>query len=293
MASAPLVWREEMMDVKQILSFIKIEHTLFSLPFVFIGALMAQEQGFNVTAIDLVWILIAAIGARGLAMGLNRIIDRNIDAENPRTAGRHLAAGTMSLNTAYLLCAVFLAMLLLGAWQLNTVALMMAWLPVLAFVIYPYMKRFTWGCHFWLGLCLALAPAGAWVGITGSELGWGAITEVSWWYPELLLVSAGVMLWIASFDLGYALMDMKSDQENGIHSFPATFGEKRTMQTMTLLTPIWGGLFFSLGLASILVVAMVLGTIFLASRAHESFQSWWFRCHVATGWILLLGMQLS
>ena len=282
-----------MMDVKQILSFIKIEHTLFSLPFVFIGALMAQEQGFNVTAIDLVWILIAAIGARGLAMGLNRIIDRNIDAENPRTAGRHLAAGTMSLNTAYLLCAVFLAMLLLGAWQLNTVALMMAWLPVLAFVIYPYMKRFTWGCHFWLGLCLALAPAGAWVGITGSELGWGAITEVSWWYPELLLVSAGVMLWIASFDLGYALMDMKSDQENGIHSFPATFGEKRTMQTMTLLTPIWGGLFFSLGLASILVVAMVLGTIFLASRAHESFQSWWFRCHVATGWILLLGMQLS
>jgi len=293
MASASLVWREEMMDVKQILSFIKIEHTLFSLPFVFIGALMAQEQGFNVTAIDLVWILIAAIGARGLAMGLNRIIDRNIDAENPRTAGRHLAAGTMSLNTAYLLCAVFLAMLLLGAWQLNTVALMMAWLPVLAFVIYPYMKRFTWGCHFWLGLCLALAPAGAWVGITGSELGWGAITEVSWWYPELLLVSAGVMLWIASFDLGYALMDMKSDQENGIHSFPATFGEKRTMQTMTLLTPIWGGLFFSLGLASILVVAMVLGTIFLASRAHESFQSWWFRCHVATGWILLLGMQLS
>jgi 4-hydroxybenzoate polyprenyltransferase len=281
------------MDFKQILSFIKIEHTLFSLPFVFIGALMAQEQGFTVTVFDLVWILIAAIGARGLAMGLNRIIDRDIDAENPRTAGRHLATGTMSLNTAYLLCTLFLAMLLLGAWQLNTVALMMAWLPVLTFVIYPYMKRFTWGCHFWLGLCLALAPAGAWVGITGSELGWAAITEVSWWYPELLLVSAGVMLWIASFDLGYALMDMKSDRENGIHSFPAAFGEKRTMQTMTLLTPIWGGLFFSLGFASILVAVMVLATIFLASRGHESFQAWWFRCHVATGWILLLGMQLS
>jgi len=263
------------------------------LPFVFIGALMAQEQGFTVTVFDLVWILIAAIGARGLAMGLNRIIDRDIDAENPRTAGRHLATGTMSLNTAYLLCTVFLAMLLLGAWQLNTVALMMAWLPVLTFVIYPYMKRFTWGCHFWLGLCLALAPAGAWVGITGSELGWAAITEVSWWYPELLLVSAGVMLWIASFDLGYALMDMKSDRENGIHSFPAAFGEKRTMQTMTLLTPIWGGLFFSLGFATILVAVMVLATIFLASRGHESFQAWWFRCHVATGWILLLGMQLS
>ena len=92
-----------------------------------------------------------AIGARGLAMALNRIIDRDIDASNPRTANRHLVSSDMSMQTAWSLSAIFLAMLLVGAWQLNEVALMMAWLPVLVFVVYPYTKRYTWLCHFWLG----------------------------------------------------------------------------------------------------------------------------------------------
>ena len=140
----------------------KIEHTLFSLLFVLIGYLIAVEQFNNPPEYDLLWILLAAVGARGLAMALNRIIDRDIDAANPRTQGRHLASGSMSLRTAWTLSAVFLFMLPLSASLLNPVALMMAWLPVLAFVIYPYMKRFTWLCHLWLGFCLALAPAGAW-----------------------------------------------------------------------------------------------------------------------------------
>ena len=164
------------MDVKQVLSFIKIEHTLFSLPFVLIGYMIALRQ-FNIEpGMDLVWILFAAVGARGLAMALNRIIDRDIDAANPRTQGRHLASGDMSMRTAWTLAAVFLIMLLVSAGLLNRVALMMAWLPVLTFVIYPYMKRFTWGCHFWLGLCLGLAPAGAWVAIAADVHGWAAIT---------------------------------------------------------------------------------------------------------------------
>ena len=126
------------MDIKQIMSFIKIEHTLFSLPFIIIGYFIAVEQFYpadEMPLIDLVWVLVAAIGARGLAMTLNRIIDKNIDAENPRTAQRHLASGTMSMSTAWILAAVFLGMLLLGAGMLNEVALMMSWLPVLAFVI--------------------------------------------------------------------------------------------------------------------------------------------------------------
>ncbi|MGB0516048.1 MAG: UbiA family prenyltransferase, partial [Poseidonia sp.] len=164
------------MDVKQVLSFIKIEHTLFSLPFVLMGYLIAVRQFGTGSDVDLLWILLAAVGARGLAMALNRIIDRDIDAANPRTQGRHLASGDMSMRTAWTLAAVFLAMLLISAGLLNRVALMMAWLPVLAFVIYPYMKRFTWGCHFWLGLCLGLAPAGAWVAIAADVHGWGAIT---------------------------------------------------------------------------------------------------------------------
>jgi 4-hydroxybenzoate polyprenyltransferase and related prenyltransferases len=148
------------MDLKQIASFVKIEHTLFSLPFVFIGYIVAfyefspeltpSEYGW--LRLELVWIIIAAVGARGLAMALNRIIDREIDASNPRTANRHLASGEMSLQTAWILAAIFLVMLLVAAGLLNQVALMMAWLPVLAFVIYPYMKRYTWLCHLWLGL---------------------------------------------------------------------------------------------------------------------------------------------
>ena len=124
------------MDVKQILSFIKIEHTLFSLPFVLIGYFIAIEQ-FNIPlGIELLWILLAAVGARGLAMALNRIIDREIDAANPRTEGRHLASGAMSLQTAWSLAAGFLVLLLLSAGMLNQVALMMAWLPVLLSLIH-------------------------------------------------------------------------------------------------------------------------------------------------------------
>ena len=110
------------MSLRDILEFVKIEHTLFSLPFVFIGAEIA---GYT-APIQLVWILVAAIGARGLAMALNRIIDREIDAKNPRTAGRHLASGSMQLSTALGLSGLFLMMLLMGAWQLNEVALAMS-----------------------------------------------------------------------------------------------------------------------------------------------------------------------
>ena len=123
------------MGTKEILEFVKIEHTLFSLPFVLIGYILAHNQfvdnlpptEFSWLTLDLIWILLAAVGARGLAMALNRIIDREIDAANPRTSGRHLVSGKLTLSTAWILSAIFLGMLLFGAWQLNEVALMMAW----------------------------------------------------------------------------------------------------------------------------------------------------------------------
>jgi len=233
------------MNLKQIAEFVKIEHTLFSLPFVLIGYLIASEEFNHGYGIDLLYILIAAVGARGLAMTLNRIIDRDIDAANPRTQGRHLASGTMSMQTAWMLSAVFLLMLLISAGLLNEVALMMAWLPVLAFVIYPYMKRFTWLCHFWLGLCLGLAPAGAWVAIAADVHGWAAITGMFemrtefLWAPTILPISLGVALWIAAFDINYARMDVESDREQGIHSFPSKFGERATTRTTIQLSLLW------------------------------------------------------
>ena len=268
------------MDLKQIASFVKIEHTLFSLPFVFIGALMAGKP----TYLQYFWILIAAVGARGLAMGLNRIIDRDIDAENPRTANRHLASGSMSMQTAWILCGIFLAMLVGGAAMLNPLCLYLSPIPVLAFVVYPYLKRFTWLCHWWLGGCLALAPAGAWVAITGE------ISSNSW-YPDLLIVSIGVMIWIAAFDLGYAQMDIESDKKTGVKSFPARFQPPITMAVMLLSIPIWAAAFSVVSPIGTLVSLVLVVSVLVVSGSQ--FQNWWFRAHVSTGWILLAAMQLS
>ena len=282
------------MNVKQIAEFVKIEHTLFSLPFVLIGYILAIEQIGADVGIDLLWILIAAVGARGLAMTLNRIIDRDIDAANPRTEGRHLASGTMKMQTAWILSAVFLIMLLVSAGLLNEVALMMAWLPVVAFVAYPYMKRFTWACHFWLGLCLGLAPAGAWVAVTADVHGWTVITDSSLWAPTILPISLGVALWIAAFDINYARMDVESDLEQGIHSFPSKFGEVATTRTTIQLSLLWFACFaFSdpmegiwfLAASGIMAVANIY--VVLRMKSFVDFQTTLFRVSMLTGWMLL------
>lgn len=291
------------MDVKGILSFIKVEHTLFSLPFVLVGYFIALEQFDLSPGIDLLWILLAAVGARGLAMALNRIIDRDIDAANPRTQGRHLASGSMSLQTAWTLAGVFLLMLLISAGLLNEVALLMAWLPVLAFVIYPYMKRFTWLCHFWLGLCLGLAPAGAWAAMAADVHGWAAITgQVAngtdfLWAPTILPISIGVALWIAAFDINYARMDVESDREQGIHSFPSSFGDAATTRTTVQLTLLWFACFaisdpmdgvWFLGAALLMALANV--AVVLRMNRFGDFQTVLFRVSMLTGWVLLASL---
>ena len=286
------------MGVKEILEFVKVEHTLFSLPFVLIGFLLADFE-YSTQPEDLLWILIAAVGARGLAMALNRIIDRDIDAANPRTASRHLASGSMSMKTAYRLSTVFLIMLLFSAWQLNEVALMMAWLPVLVFVIYPYMKRITWLCHFWLGLCLGLAPAGAWVAVAADVHGWAAITDLHW-YPGIFFISLGVMFWIAAFDLNYARMDVENDRANGIHSFPARFGEEATTRTSIQFTLLWFACFaiadpiheiWFLAAAGLMALANI--AVILARERFANFQTTLFRVSMLTGWVLLLALMVS
>ena len=292
------------MGTKEILEFVKIEHTLFSLPFVLIGYILAHEQFINELetskfGIDLFWIIMAAIGARGLAMALNRIIDRDIDAVNPRTANRHLVSGSMSMKTAYTLCILFVSMLIIGAWQLNTVALMMSWLPVLVFVIYPYTKRYTWLCHFWLGICLGIAPAGAWLAVAADVHGWGAITDYLW-CPEILFISLGVMLWIAAFDINYARMDIESDRENGVHSFPARFSEEMTTRTSVQLSLLWFACFalsnpmseiWFLGAAGIMSLSNII--VILARTRLKDFQTTFFKVSMLTGWILLAAILMS
>ena len=300
------------MGLSEILEFVKVEHTLFSLPFVLIGFVLADKE-FGSESLDIVWILIAAVGARGLAMALNRIVDREIDAENPRTATRHLPAGTMSTQSAWILATIFLSMLLLAAWNLNHVALKMAWLPVLAFAIYPYTKRFSWICHFWIGLCLALAPAGAWVAVASDTHGWAAITGSMGggrdylWFPELFFISLGVAFWITAFDLNYALMDVEVDRDQGINSFPATHGRSATMKLSVLLTLGWSTSFLISGVGDqilwfTVVVLMALVNLYImtlgASNAQSSvqdmeiFQRDLFRGSMLTGWFLLGSLGL-
>ena len=288
------------MGVKEILEFVKVEHTLFSLPFVLIGYIHAHNQFLDDLpsdstwmSFDIVWILIAAVGARGLAMTLNRIIDRDIDAQNPRTESRHLVSGSMSMRTAWILATVFLIVLLFSAWLLNEVALMMAWLPVLAFVIYPYTKRYTWGCHLWLGLCLGLAPAGAWLALSADVHEWDAILD-SHWYPTIFFISLGVALWITAFDINYARMDVESDRQLGIHSFPARFSEQATTRTSVQLTLLWFACFaianpmdevYFLAAAGIMAIANI--AVIVTKERLADFQTTLFRVSMLTGWVLL------
>jgi 4-hydroxybenzoate polyprenyltransferase len=218
---------------------VKIEHTVFALPFAYVGAFLAV--GRTPTAHALVWITLAMVGARSLAMALNRLIDAGIDARNPRTAGREIPTGQLSTVQVTLFCAASLALFLLAVWQLNHLVRWLWPIPVAGFVVYPYLKRFTWLCHFWLGAVDGLAPVGAWVAITG-RLPWQA------W-----LLGAAVALWIAGFDFFYALFDEEVDQREGLHSVVTRFGVKgaflgaRLAHLATVACLIAAGLGLSVG----------------------------------------------
>ena len=190
---------------------VKFEHTVFALPFAYVGALLAV--GGAPGAHDLLWITVAMVGARSLAMGLKRLIDAAIDARNPRTAARELPAGILSRAQVWSFCALSLAVFLVAVWQLDPVVRWLWPIPVAGFVIYPYLKRFTWLCHLWLGAVDGLAPVGAWVAITG-KLPW-----------EAWALGGAVGLWIAGFDLLYALFDVEVDRAQGLHSWATRFGE--------------------------------------------------------------------
>jgi 4-hydroxybenzoate polyprenyltransferase len=189
---------------------VKIEHTVFALPFAYVGAFLAV--GGTPSAHDLLWITVAMIGARSLAMAVNRLVDVGIDARNPRTAGRELPSGQLSIPQVVLFCAVSLALFLVAVWQLAPKTHYLWPIPVAGFVVYPYLKRFTWLCHLWLGAVDGLAPVGAWVAIT-NHLPWQ-----SW------MLGAAVAFWVAGFDCFYALFDLDVDRAQGLHSIATRFG---------------------------------------------------------------------
>lgn len=192
------------------LSLVKFEHTLFALPFAYIGAFLAVDAVPG--AADLLWISVAMVGARSLAMALNRLIDAGIDARNPRTAGRELPRGALRPWHVVLFSLASLAVFLVAVYQLAPIVRWLWPIPVLAFVVYPYLKRATWLSHAWLGAVDGLAPVGAWAAITND------LPLEAW------LLGAAVAVWVAGFDVLYALFDLDFDREHGLHSLPARFG---------------------------------------------------------------------
>lgn len=196
--------------LKIVLEMIKFEHTLFALPFALIGMVLAADGWPSGRVFG--WILVAMVGARSAAMGFNRLVDRQIDAANPRTASRALPAGLVSPGFVALFVVASLGLLVLAAWRLNPMCVKLVAVAIPVLLGYSFTKRFTWVSHLVLGLALGGAPLGAWIAVTGALA------------PTPFLITFVVLTWVAGFDVLYALQDEAFDRERGLFSVPARFG---------------------------------------------------------------------
>ncbi|MEQ1903703.1 MAG: UbiA-like polyprenyltransferase [Pirellulaceae bacterium] len=254
---------------RQILEMIRFSHTLFALPFALLAAIMAwvapSATPVRFHWLHLVGILLAMVGARSAAMAFNRLVDRRIDADNPRTATRHLPAGKLSVASVWLFTIVSTAVYLAGAslFLPNYLPLVIA-LPVLAVLLmYSYTKRFTALAHFWLGLALALAPICAWIAIRGLQV----IADPSDLTPALLLGLA-VMFWVAGFDMIYACQDFEFDRQAGLKSIPVLLGVAGALRLAALCHAVM------IGLLCLIPVSPWIG-------GPELGLSWLFGCSLA------------
>jgi len=233
---------------------IAFKHTVFALPFAAISLITAAAPSWP-TGHTWLWVAVAMVSARTAAMAFNRLADHRIDAENPRTAGRALPAGRLSRNFAWTVTGVSAAIFLFAAASLNSLCLVLA-PPALAVLLgYSYAKRFTASSHLWLGLALGIAPAGAWIAVTG---------RIEW--PALVLAGA-VALWVAGFDVIYSLQDKDFDREHALHSLPARVGGKRALSVARIfhLFAFAGFLAFALaaGGGSIRLIAVAAAGLLL------------------------------
>jgi len=204
------------------LEMIKFEHTLFALPFAFLGAVLAAD-GLP-TGWQIIWITAAMIGARSAAMTFNRIVDCDIDAENPRTANRELPSGKLSVRFAWIFFIASLILFVVAAYSLNWMAFALSPVAILSILGYSYAKRFTAFAHVLLGWALAISPAAAWIAVRGT---------IDSAVP--ILLSLIVLMWTAGFDILYSCQDFEFDKKAGLRSIPARFGIKNSLRIARLL----------------------------------------------------------
>ncbi|PKL52551.1 MAG: 4-hydroxybenzoate octaprenyltransferase [Nitrospira bacterium HGW-Nitrospira-1] len=221
------------------LRMIKFPHSVFALPFAFTSAVIAASGIPDL--MQIVWIAIAMVGARSGAMGLNRIIDRQIDSANPRTSGREIPRCAISVFAAVLLVIVSFIFLALAAYMLNPLCLKLSPVAIAVLIIYSYTKRFTWMSHFVLGLAISAAPLGAWMAVKGS------------FDIEIIPLGAAVIFWLAGFDVLYALQDIDFDRKYGLYSIPKRFGVRKSIyfskifHITSFLLLVASGVIFKLG----------------------------------------------
>ena len=242
-----------MTKLTALLEMIKFSHTIFAFPFALMGVVLASlASGTAPTIGQVFWICLAMVGARTGAMGLNRIIDARIDADNPRTSERHLPAGTVAMGEAWLLVIGAFALLLLAAWMLNPLCLKLSPVAIFFLVLYSFCKRFTAMAHVVLGICLAIAPVGAWIALRG-DIGW-----------PVIVLGLAVLFWVAGFDIFYALQDYEFDRDKGLFSIPSRFGVERSFLIARLfhvaMVCLLLLLFFSNGLGFIYLIGVAVVT---------------------------------
>jgi 4-hydroxybenzoate polyprenyltransferase len=231
-------------------SLVKIEHTVFALPYAYVGAILAVSGWPGIRG--MLWITVAMAGARSFAMAMNRLIDAAIDARNPRTVTRELPAGLLSRVQVVVFAVASLVVFLIAVWQLDPVTHWLWPFVVAPMVVYPYLKRFTPLCHLWLGLVDGLAPIGAWAALTGH------FPLAAW------LLGGAVALWIAGFDVIYATFDMEIDRAQGLHSLPVDLGLSRALTTVRIAHLATVALLVAVGLNLSLGPVYYVGVVLVA-----------------------------
>ena len=252
--STPAPTTQVFRKLKIVLEMIKIEHTIFALPFAFMGAFLAA-RGLP-RADKAGWILLAMVGARSAAMAFNRLVDLPFDAKNPRTASRALPQGAVSRAFVIVFVCAASTLFVFAASRLNTLALALSPLALAVIFFYSYTKRFTWATHLFLGLSLAGAPLGAWIAIRGD------VTSAP------LILGLAVALWVAGLDVIYACQDVAFDRATALRSIPERFGIRRALMISGILHLVMIGLlaflFWREGLGSVSLAGLAVVTVLLA-----------------------------
>lgn len=271
-----------MNSIKNYSGFVKFEHTLFSLPMILAGAFLAWGGLPDLKLLLL--IILAGTGARTAALAINRILDRRIDALNPRTKDRELPSGKLSLTKAYGVTVAGLILYFAAAYMICDFVLYLSPIPLAVFIVYPLMKRFTWLCHFGVGLGLALAPLGGWVAVTCS---------LHSMLPAVLL-ALFTLFWVSGFDIIYATMDEDFDRKSGIYSMVARFGRGTALYVSGLLHQ---AAFFSVAFLYFLMfktifagimVAVIGILLFLEQKKSSNVDLAFFKINILVGFSVFL-----